>query len=162
MTARGCFVLVAASFLLAAWAPRALAVETHQHDALGRLTDVAYDDGSSIHCTYDANGNVFSVVSSQTTGVTGGGSPLQFALGPTTPNPGTGVRNLVFTIPSPGRVALDVFDVTGREVAVLVDRELPAGTHDVRFITDRWAAGVYLYRLRFGASMRKGRFTVLR
>jgi len=162
MSARRCLVLLAASLLLAAWAPRTLAVETHQHDALGRLTDVAYDDGSSIHYAYDANGNVLSVVSSQTTGVTGGGSPLQFALGPATPNPGSGARNLAFTIPSRGRVALDVFDVTGREVAVLVDRELPAGTHDVRFFTDRWGAGVYLYRLRFGANMRKGRFTVLR
>ena len=162
MTARRCLVLLAASLLVAASAPRALAVESHQHDALGRLTGVGYDDGSSIHYSYDANGNMLSIVSSQTTGVTGGGSPLQLALGPTTPNPGSGVRNLVFSIPSPGRVTLDVFDVTGREVAVLVDRELPAGSHSVRFITDRWAAGVYLYRLRFGASMRKGRFTVLR
>src|SRR3989442_9367555 len=40
------------------------AAETYQHDAIGRLTDVAYANGSSFHYTYDANGNVLSVITS--------------------------------------------------------------------------------------------------
>lgn len=139
------------------------AAETYQYDAIGRLTDVAYANGGSLHYTYDANGNILSIVTSLATAVDQGtGSPLQFALGPTTPNPGSGARNLVFTIPSEGHVTLRVFDVSGREVSTLVDRDLPAGRQSVQFFTDRWADGVYYYRLALGSRTLKGRLTVLR
>lgn len=141
----------------------ALAAETYQYDAIGRLTDVAYANGGSLHYTYDANGNILSIVTSLATAVDQGtGSPLQFALGPTTPNPGSGARNLVFTIPSEGHVTLRVFDVSGREVSTLVDRDLPPGRQSVQFFTDRWADGVYYYRLALGSRTLKGRLTVLR
>jgi YD repeat-containing protein len=151
-------VLVFAAF----WAAPAVAAETYTHDAIGRLTDVAYANGGLIHYTYDANGNVLSIVTSLATAVEESGPALQFALGPTTPNPGSGPRNLVFSIPSNGRVTLRVFDVTGREVATLIDRDLPAGRYGTRFITDHWAAGVYYYRLKMGAHSRTGRMVVLR
>jgi len=144
-------------------ATSALAAETYQYDAIGRLTDVAYANGGSIHYTYDPNGNVLSIVTSLATAVDQEtGSPLQFALGPTTPNPGSGARDLAFTIPTQGRVTLRVFGVGGREVATLVDRDLPAGRQSVRFLTDGWANGVYYYRLALGARTLEGKLTVLR
>ena len=141
----------------------AIAAETYQYDAIGRLTDVAYANGGSLHYTYDANGNILSIVTSLATAVDGtSGAPLQFTLGPTTPNPGSGARDLNFTIPSQGHVTLRVFDVAGREVSTLVDRELPAGRQNVRFFTDGWANGVYYYRLALGTRTLKGKLTVLR
>jgi len=147
---------------LSLWATAALAAETYAYDAMGRLTDVTYQNASQVHYTYDANGNVLSVVTSATDAVDGGASPLQFALGPTQPNPGSGPRNLAFSIPTSGHVTLRVFDVGGRDVATLVDRDLPAGRYDTRFFTDRWAAGAYYYRLQLGSRFRSGRFVVLR
>ena len=138
------------------------AAETYQYDAQGRLTDIAYQNGSSFHYSYDANGNILSVVTSLATAVDEAGAPLRFTLGPTTPNPGSGPRNLTFTIPSSAHVSLRVFDVSGRVVATLVDHDLPAGIHRVRFITDGWAAGVYYYRLAMGASAKTGRMVVVR
>jgi len=59
-------------------------------------------------------------------------------------NPSTEIR---FTIPAAGQVQLTVYDVLGREVAVLVNRELAAGSHTATFDAAGLTSGMYLYRL---------------
>ncbi len=154
--------LTVVALLLAAAAP-ARAGETYTHDAQGRLTDATYTDGSAIHFTYDANGNVLSVVSSGSTGsVDSKTAAYLFALGPVTPNPGGGDRSIVFSIHSAGRVRLSVTDVAGRAVATLYDRELPPGRYTVSFSSERWPGGVYFYRLESGGKSLAGRLVVER
>jgi YD repeat-containing protein len=154
--------LLAAALAVAAWASLVLAAETYQYDAIGRLTDVTYQNGGSLHYTYDPNGNILSIVTSLATAVGEGTAPLEFALGPTTPNPGSGARSIVFSTPERGHVTLRVFDVSGREVATLYDRVLDPGRYVVRFSSDRWAGGVYFYRLEMAGRSRVGRMVVLR
>ena len=154
-------VIATLALALVAAAP-AFAAESYTYDTQSRLTDVSYQNGSSLHYTYDANGNILSIVTSLAAAVDADGAPLQFALGPTTPNPGGGARDVTFTLPSPGRVVLRVFDVTGRLQATLVDRDLERGHHDVRFSSERWGAGVYFYRLELAGKQRSGRMVVLR
>jgi len=156
----GAIVLTALAVALSAVPTRA--AETYQYDAQGRLTDIAYQNGGSFHYSYDANGNIISVVTSLATAVDEAGAPLRFALGPMTPNPGSGPRNITFMIPSSAHITLRVFDVSGREVATLVDHDLPAGRHQVRFFTEGWAAGVYYYRLNMGAAAKTGKMVVVR
>lgn len=50
-------------------------------------------------------------------------------------------------------VSLEVFDLLGRRVAVLVDRELSAGSYTAQFSGADLARGTYLYRLSTGADM---------
>jgi len=57
---------------------------------------------------------------------------------------------------------LRVFDVSGRAVATLYDRALDPGHYNAQFFTDRWAAGVYCYRLTMGGRVLTGRLVVLR
>jgi flagellar hook assembly protein FlgD len=64
-------------------------------------------------------------------------------------------------------VRLDLYNVTGQRVRTLVDAELPAGTHAVRWDgTDqqgqRAATGVYLYQLRAGAAKLTRKVVVIR
>jgi hypothetical protein len=47
-------------------------------------------------------------------------------------------------------VQLRVFDILGREVAVLVDGWMPAGFHQVTFDASGLASGIYMYRLQSG------------
>ena len=142
---------------------RSSAAESRQYDALGRLTDVAYANGGLIHYTYDANGNLLSVVTSlAATAVDASGARFEFALGPVLPNPGSGARNVSFSIPQAARVSLRVFDVQGRQVATLLDSQLPAGRHSLQFSSDRWGNGVYFYRLAIPGRVRTGRLVVLR
>jgi YD repeat-containing protein len=164
MVARRCraVLLAALLYLSLPGTPRAAAMESYTHDAIGRLTDVAYQNGGSLHYTYDANGNILSIVTSLATAVEDASPQLQFALGPATPNPGSGPRSMAFTIPARGHVTLRVFDVSGREVATLFDRVLDPGRYVARFSSGRWAGGVYFYRLETGGRVRVGRMVVLR
>ena len=59
-------------------------------------------------------------------------------------NPRTVIR---FTLSDERRVRLAVFDLLGRELAVLVDERRDAGHHEVYFDASDYATGTYLYRL---------------
>ena len=112
------------AFALALWSAPALAAESYTYDTQSRLTDVSYQNGSSLHYTYDANGNIVSIITSLVTAVENGPTSYQFALGSTAPNPGNGPRDVSFTMAARGRVTLRVFDVSGRLAQTLVDRDL--------------------------------------
>ncbi len=60
------------------------------------------------------------------------------------PNPFRHEAVLRYHLPKTGPVRLSVYDLLGRQVAVLVDEPRLAGTHVVRLNAERWASGVYL------------------
>ena len=63
------------------------------------------------------------------------------------PNPFHGTTSLEFSLSNSERVRLVVYDVSGREVATLVDGPQAAGSHVVAFDRGHLASGVYFYRL---------------
>jgi hypothetical protein len=62
------------------------------------------------------------------------------------PNPTNGISDFRFQIADFGSVALKIYDLHGREVATVVDREFPAGEHTVSFDASGLPAGVYVYQ----------------
>lgn len=72
-------------------------------------------------------------------------------LGPNTPNPFNPLTVLHFAITAPGRVALRLYDLAGREVRVLVDDDIPAGVHQAALDGTGLASGVYVCRMTAGA-----------
>ena len=64
-----------------------------------------------------------------------------------------------FTLGQPGRAAVRVFDVRGREVARLDDRAWPVGTHHVEWRAPV-AAGVYVVEVRVDGQSQTKRVTV--
>jgi hypothetical protein len=92
-----------------------------------------------------------------------GTAPLELALGPSVPNPsGPEPATVRFTVPRAGRVALRVYDVSGRLVAVPLDRVLDPGSYASRIRTVDLAAGVYFYSLEMGARKVSRRLVVIR
>jgi hypothetical protein len=63
------------------------------------------------------------------------------------PNPFTTQTTIHFDLPHAGRVRLTVHDVTGREVARLLDGWVDAGHHTATLRADHLASGVYWYHL---------------
>lgn len=63
------------------------------------------------------------------------------------PNPFNPATNISFDVAEAGRVRLEVFDVTGRTVALLTDGYRAVGHHSVSFDAAGLPSGVYLYRL---------------
>jgi len=88
--------------------------------------------------------------------------PEQMALHPNFPNPFNPSTTLRFTVSSAERVQLAVYDLTGRQVAELVNGHLTAGSHEVSWNARGLASGVYLVRLETGAETRVQRITLLR
>lgn len=66
------------------------------------------------------------------------------------PNPFNPSADITFTLPAAGHAMLAVFDAAGKQMAVLVDEELPGGKHTVRLDATAWPSGTYFSRLRFG------------
>jgi hypothetical protein len=75
--------------------------------------------------------------------------PENFHLSQNYPNPFNPTTNIRFQIPESGFVTLKVFDITGREVAMLVNEQMNAGEYNYQFSTDEYklSSGVYFYRL---------------
>jgi len=77
-------------------------------------------------------------------------SPSQFVLYPNYPNPFNSSTTIRFDIGESGHATLTLFDPLGREVAVLVNGVLSAGSHTVSWDASGLASGVYLSRLESG------------
>ncbi len=78
------------------------------------------------------------------------------------PNPFAGATTLRFGLDAAAEVRLAVYDVLGREVAVLVEGRLEAGMHEARFDGQGLPSGVYAYRLEGAGAVRAGQITLLR
>ncbi len=78
------------------------------------------------------------------------------------PNPFVGRTTLRYAVEAPSAVRLAVYDVLGREVALLVDGAVEAGQHEATFDARGLAPGVYVYRLAVGAAVQTGRLTLAR
>ncbi|HMQ98913.1 MAG TPA: T9SS type A sorting domain-containing protein [Ignavibacteria bacterium] len=77
----------------------------------------------------------------------GNGVPSEFSLKQNYPNPFNPVTNIKFSIPRSSFVKITVFDITGKEIAKIVNENMNAGTYTVDFNASNLATGVYLYRI---------------
>jgi hypothetical protein len=64
------------------------------------------------------------------------------------PNPFNPTTTIRFSIPKEGNVELRVYDLLGREIAVLVNEFKPIGSYSVDFDASAIASGVYFYSLK--------------
>lgn len=109
-------------------------------------------DGSTAYAViFDTNGNtsVRKIQGPDYTSIeeVAGEIPSRLELGRNYPNPFSGETTFEFAIADAGKARLSVFDVRGREVAVLVDDFLAAGRYSATFEAGNLAAGAYFYRL---------------
>jgi hypothetical protein len=77
--------------------------------------------------------------------------PLVFALNQNYPNPFNPATTIAFDIPNQSLVTLKIYDLMGREVAVLVNEEMPAGSYSKSWNASSLATGVYYYRMIAGS-----------
>lgn len=66
------------------------------------------------------------------------------------PNPFNPTTAVGYQLSVSGPVRLAVYDILGREVAVLVDGSMPAGRHSVTFDASGLGSGIYLIRMQAG------------
>ena len=73
--------------------------------------------------------------------------PAHFELSQNYPNPFNPSTKIKFQMPNEVFVKLIVFDVLGREVAILVNEQLKPGTYEVDWNASNFSSGVYFYQL---------------
>lgn len=91
----------------------------------------------------------------------------EFRLEQNYPNPFNPSTTIRFDLPKAGRVRLAIYDLMGREIAVLVNEKRPQGAQEVRWDgrDSRHAqvpSGVYLYRVEAGPYHATGKLLLLR
>jgi len=90
------------------------------------------------------------------------GIPERFALYEAYPNPFRERATIGFAMPKRERVLLEVYDVLGRRVGVLLDEELAPGVYEVHFEAQGLASGLYFYRLRAGRFVEQRKMIIVK
>lgn len=78
------------------------------------------------------------------------------------PNPFNPTTNINYTLKTSGQVTLKVYDMTGREVATLVNTRMNAGEYTATFDASNLASGVYLYSLETNGLRLTNRMTLIK
>ncbi len=83
------------------------------------------------------------------------GTPKSFEMNQNYPNPSNPNSKIDFELPSDMKVNIKVYDLTGKEVAQLMDENKTAGYYTVDFNGSNIASGVYFYRITASSSTQK-------
>lgn len=91
-----------------------------------------------------------------------GSLPKQIQLNQNYPNPFNPTTNIRYELMNPGNVDLRVFDITGREVAVLEQAFKPAGSYTVAADLSGLSSGMYFYQLNVNGEKLTKKMTLLK
>ncbi|HSL88864.1 MAG TPA: FG-GAP-like repeat-containing protein, partial [Ignavibacteriaceae bacterium] len=88
--------------------------------------------------------------------------PSEYILYQNYPNPFNPSTTISWQSPEGSWQTLKVFDLLGREIAILVDEYKEAGYHEVEFNSAALASGVYYYQLKAGSYVQSKKMVVIR
>ena len=88
--------------------------------------------------------------------------PSTFKLYQNYPNPFNPSTKIKFDISEPVYSSLVIYDILGKEVSVLLDKKLDAGTYSIEFDARGLPSGIYFYRLTSGDYSEVKRMTLLK
>ena len=66
------------------------------------------------------------------------------------PNPFNPTTTIRYEIPAQSIETLKVYDALGREISILVNKELNIGKYEIEFDASSLSSGIYFYNLRAG------------
>lgn len=103
------------------------------------------ETGSPASVSFYFGGNSFTTSNAETLQ-----KKIGFSLSQNYPNPFNPVTKITYSIPNSGYVTLKVFDILGREAAVLVSGEKLTGVYSADFNAANLPSGIYIYKLSIG------------
>ena len=90
------------------------------------------------------------------------GTPTAFALEQNYPNPFNPTTSMQYSVSNKQFVTIKVFDMLGREVALLVNGEKEPVTYTTEFATTGLASGTYIYRMQAGEFVQTKKMVILK
>ena len=103
-----------------------------------------------------------SEIVSTSSGLVSSQIPGKFLLEQNYPNPFNPATTIEYTIPQQSHVMLKIFDILGREVAVLVNEKKDAGRYAAQWNAARFASGIYFCRIQAGQYQETKRMVLLK
>lgn len=88
--------------------------------------------------------------------------PSSFSLNQNYPNPFNPSTTITYSIPKNEIVNLKVFDILGREVVELINKEMTAGAHSVQWNAQNIPSGVYFYKITAGVFSKTNKMLLLK
>lgn len=118
---------------------------------LGIVPEFSFTPDSGYYkLTYDPNMNVTELL------------PFLSGVAQNYPNPFNPTTMIKYTLSNRQHTTLKVFDLLGREVAVLVNEEKMPGVYEVEFDASSLSSGVYYYQLRLGDFLETKKMILMR
>jgi predicted amidohydrolase YtcJ len=111
--------------------------------------EIVFDDGSNV---------VTTGISDQQ----GDGLPRECALSQSYPNPFNSTSDIRYQVSDIRHVMLVVYDLLGREVAVLVNERKEPGSYTVTWDASSMASGTYVYRIQAGSFIQSRKMILMR
>ena len=90
--------------------------------------------------------------------------PVSFDLKQNYPNPFNPSTTIEYSVPQNTFVTLKVYDISGKEIAALVNNQLAAGNYSVNFNADVYhlSSGIYFYKLSAGNEVAMKKFVLIK
>jgi hypothetical protein len=136
-----------------------------QLQALYNMKAIYYDGSFGIHDpkftvtllqeTYKQLGGVVDVEGEEEI-------PREYSLFQNYPNPFNPTTNIRFSLPTSSNVKITIYDAVGKEVSILVNNSLSAGTHTIEWNARNLASGIYFYRIEAGNFVKANKMMLLK
>ncbi len=115
-------------------------ITVHDRDNDGDLDLAGIDEVDDLLFVYDNRPSIgISVISNEI--------PHAYKLHQNYPNPFNPETNIMFEIPVQSFVKLSVYDISGKEIAVLSNQSLKPGKYEAKWNSSNYPSGVYFYKL---------------
>jgi hypothetical protein len=98
----------------------------------------------------NSNGTFYIFKRDDLIGINNNQFPVSFKLYQNYPNPFNPKTVIAFHVPDHGFYSLKVYDILGREVETLVNKDLQHGNYEVNWDASDYPSGVYFYKLVSG------------
>lgn len=103
------------------------------------IQDITDSSGHSVDTTSTISVNQISSI-----------IPMEYQMYQNYPNPFNPSTNIKFEIPKSSVTKLIVYDITGKELGLLLNEKLEAGTYEYNWNAAEYSSGVYFYRVESG------------
>lgn len=71
----------------------------------------------------------------------------KFELHQNYPNPFNPETTIQFNLPKQGHVTLHIYDILGKQVSAIIDKQMSTGYHEIQFNAEGLASGIYFYQI---------------
>ena len=129
---------------------------------------VALDSTGYVYCGTQ-NGTIFKSTQPEVLGESAPpqqkiipASPNAYVLEQNYPNPFNPSTNIPFSMPVGGHASIKIYNTLGQEVATVLDSEMPAGQHTVRWDASAVPSGMYFYRFQSANFSQAGKLILMK